>query len=61
VLFVSIFVLVNLNHKPAICNVAPEDNKINVAANGIVYGVNNGIYVAAQRKPFVVASIQLWI
>jgi hypothetical protein len=61
VLFVSTFVLLNLNHNPAICNVAPEDNNINVAANGIVYGVNNGIYVAAQRKPFVVASIQLWI
>jgi hypothetical protein len=32
----------NLNHIPAICNVNPEDNKINVAANGIVYGLNNG-------------------
>jgi hypothetical protein len=36
VLFVSILVLLNLNHKPAICKVAPEDNNINVAANGIV-------------------------
>jgi len=58
---VSILLLVNLNHNPAICKVAPEANNINVAAKGIVYGVNKGIYVAAHRKPFVVASIQLWI
>jgi hypothetical protein len=32
----------NLNHIPAICNVNPDDNKINVAANGIVYGLNKG-------------------
>jgi len=26
----------NLNHIPAICSVNPDDNKIKVAANGIV-------------------------
>jgi len=43
VLFVSTFLVENLNHKPAICKVAPDDSNINVAAKGIVYGVNNGI------------------
>jgi hypothetical protein len=35
-------VAANLNHIPAMCNVNPDDSKINVAANGIVYGLNKG-------------------